>query len=243
MKDDILLRRIEDVCKLCDKYRTPRFSHFLDEREQAEVASEFPDGMLFGGYADAERKIFGKFPDWEDPNGEEFPIKLLIFTRKYERELTHRHFLGTLMSLGLEREKIGDIVIDEDKAFVFAESDVAEYIKDNVSKIAGVGVKTEISDCIDGIVPKRRFEEKDTVCASMRLDAVIAAILKISRNEAKTYIASGKARINHVTASDCDTVVGEGDLLSLRGYGRTEISEIGGKTRSDRLHITFKKYL
>lgn len=243
MKDELLLRRIGDVCRLCEKYHTPRFSGFLDEREQAEVSAAFYGCVMFGGYAGAERKIFGAFPEWCEPDNAEFPIKLLIFTKRYAKDLTHRHFLGTILSLGIDRAKIGDIVIDGDRTYVFVSEDIAEFIINGISKVAGVGVDIEVSDCADNFVPERRFEEISAVCASLRLDAVVASVLKISRSEAKAFITAGKAAVNHAETLNVDDIVKEGDLLSLRGFGRTEISQIGGKTRSDRLHITFKKYL
>lgn len=243
MSDDILLRRIDDIFALCEKYHTLRFSQFLDAAEQAVIKNQYPDCTLFGGYDGAERCMLGAFPDWQEPDFGIFPIKVLEFIKKYDKSLTHRHYLGTILSMGIDRGKIGDILVDSERAYVFLSEDIAEFVKNGINKIAGVGVETQLRECGDIVVPEKRFEEIDTVCASMRLDAVLAAVLNISRSRAKTFIMSGRAAVNHVDTLNADCILKEGDLLSIRGFGRVEIEDIGRKTRSDRLHITLKKYI
>lgn len=244
MNDDIFIKKIYDVVRLSEKYRSPKFSKFLDETEQAIIKKErVLSGALFGGYEGAERKLFGVFPDWQEPSEEEFPIAILKFTKKYEKELTHRHYLGTILSLGIERNKIGDILPDEKGATVFVLEDIAEFIKENIKKIAGCGVDIDICDASSIKIPEKRFELIDIVAASMRLDACLGAILKISRKDAKNLALSGNVSINHLEPKSEDVKLIEGDLLSIRGFGRVEVLEIGGKTRSDRVHITVKKYI
>jgi len=216
----------------------------LDETEQAVIKNErVLKGVMFGGYDKAERKLFGVFPEWQEPEEDEFPIAILKVTKKYEKELNHRHYLGTILSLGIERNKIGDILPVEDGATIFVLEDIAGFIKENITKIAGCGVDIEICNKKDIKIPEKRFELIDIVAASMRLDACLSAILKISRKEAKNLALSGKVLINHLEAKSEDAKLDMGDLLSIRGFGRVEVVEIGGKTRSDRTHITVKKFI
>ncbi|MBR5809535.1 MAG: hypothetical protein IKY39_05510 [Clostridia bacterium] len=244
MSDDIFIKKIYDVVRLAEKYRSPRFSKFLDETQQAIIKSEgIFGGITFGGYDGSERKVFGAFPDWQEPSFDEFPIAILKFTKKYEKELNHRHYLGTILSLGIERNKIGDILPEESGATIFVLEDIAEFIKENITKIAGCGVDIDICDSGDVKIPEKRFELIDIVAASLRLDACLGAILKISRKDAKNLALSGKVLVNHLNPKSEDTKLNLGDLLSIRGFGRVEILETGGRTRSDRVHITVKKYI
>lgn len=244
MSDDIFIKKIYDVVRLSEKYHCPKFSKFLDETEQAIIKSEeILEGITFGGYEGAERKLFGVFPDWQEPSKKDFPIAALKITKKYEKELNHRHYLGTILSLGIERNKIGDILPDDAGATVFVLEDIAEFIKENITKIAGCGVDIDVCDTMSIKVPEKRFELIDIVAASMRLDACLGAILKISRKDAKNLALSGNVSINHLEAKSEDVKLSVGDLLSIRGFGRAEILEIGNKTRSDRIHITVKKYI
>lgn len=243
MRDDIFLNKMRDVSRLCDKYRTARFSRFLDCREQELLQENGISGILFGGYGGAERKMLGVFPEWEEPQLSQYPINLVKFVPKCESNLSHRQYLGTILSLGIERDKVGDILAEPDFAYAFLCSDIAEFVAENVKKVGRCGVFAELADINTEILPQKKFEEVSCIVASMRLDAVVAGILNKSRNDAKSLISAGKIFVNHFEALKADLAVKEGDLLSIRGFGRAEIAEIGAKTRSDKIHILYKKYI
>ena len=244
MVDDIFIKKIRDVFRLSEKYHAPRFSKFLDGAQQAELVREgMAGGTLFGGYEDAERKLLGVFPEWQEPEDAAFPIAVLFAKKKYSRELSHRDYLGTVLSLGIERDKIGDILVTDEGAYIFVLEDIAEFICANVTKISGCGAKVVVCQPGSVVIPEKKFCKIQAVAGSLRLDAVIAAMLKISRNDAKAMILSGKVSVNHTEILNGDFLLKQEDLLSVRGFGRAVLSEIGGKTRSDRVHITLKKYL
>lgn len=247
-EEKLLSAKTEDIVRLCEKYSCGRFSDFLDGGEAAFIETEFhfPYGcnyMLFGGFDGCERKMLGVFPEWEEAYANSFPISVLRIDGGFNRRLTHRDYLGTVLSLGLDRRKIGDILADDDGAFLFVCSDAAQYIKDNIRKIGNQGVKiTEIA--LDGFeVPKRETERIETVFASARLDAAVSAAAGLSRSEASKLIEGGLVKLNYKEIYDTSKAVKEGDLLSVRGHGRYILSAIGGKTRKGRIHAVFEKYI
>ena len=137
MEQDIFVKHVQDVLRLCEKYQAPRFSKFLDERGQAEILKEpFANTMLYGGYEDAEWKMFGAFPDYMEATGSEFPIKVLEIRKKYKTPLGHRNYLGTILSLGIDRNKIGDILVEDSGAYVFVSSDISDFLAENITKIS-----------------------------------------------------------------------------------------------------------
>lgn len=244
----LLIAKTTDLFRLCDKYACARFSDFLDGGELAIVEGEFhaPYGynvMKFGGYADSERKMIGVFPEWEEAQECVFPIKVLKIESGIGRELNHRDYLGTFMSLGIDRSKTGDIIVDGKKAYVFVCEDIAEYIRTNVRKIGNQGVKIEISEISEIEVPEPKLQRMSEVCASMRLDAVAGAAAGVSRSVAANLIRGGKVNVNHRPCEDVSKPVKEGDLLSIRGYGRFIASKVTGETRSGRIHIELLKYI
>lgn len=244
MDNNIFIKQIGDIYKLSDKYACSRFSHFLNSHEKILLNNEgLANGVLFGGYDDAERCVLGVFPEWYEMDFSDFPIKVIKFTKKYERELTHRDFLGTALSLGIERNRIGDILVDNPFSYMFVFNDVADFVCRSITKIANCGVKAEIADIKSIKLPERTFKIIETVAASLRLDAVIAAGLNISRKKARGYIEAGKVSVNHTEEPKIDAAVMENDLLSIRGFGRMQFLHSGNKTRSDRIHIILKKYI
>lgn len=244
----LIKAKIGDLFHLCDKHCEAKFSSFLDGGEIALLEDEFriPYGyntMFFGGYDMAERKIFGVFPEWQEAQREDFPLSVIRFDAPKFRHLTHRDYLGTLMSLGIDRSKTGDILTDEDGAYVFLENDIAEYVQRNVNKIANIGVKGHIVDMEDFDAPKPKTAEKMCVCASLRLDAVLAAALNISRSNAENLIKEGYVKVNHREVYDRSKQIDTGDLLSVRNYGRFILKDMGNNTRKGRLHITIEKFI
>ena len=242
---NILLRKTEDLFRLCDKYGSARFSSFLDGGEIAQIEDnfKFPYGfnaVFFGGFKDAERKILGVFPEWEDADFENFPILAVKFTTSFSKKLSHRDYLGTVMSLGIERGKIGDILIDGNTAYVFSYNDIAEYISGNIAKVANVGVKSEIVLPSDIKIPEKEYKISEIICASTRLDAVISGALKVSRNTAADLIRAGKVKVNHREETKIAQDVKQDDLISVRGFGRFIIDSQGSRTRSQKLHLTVK---
>lgn len=246
--DKLLLARTEDLFRLCEKYSCARFSDFLDGAQLAVIEDNGINRygfnvMLFGGFKDSERKIMGVFPEWEEPDEAAFPIKVLTIESGIGRELNHRDYLGTFLSLGFDRAKTGDIVVDGRIAYAFVCEDIADYIRNNISKIGNQGVKITVSDPTEIVVPEPKLQKISAVCASMRLDAVTGAAAGVSRSNASALIRGSKVQINHRLCEDVAKTVREGDLLSIRGYGRFIAAAVSGETRSGRIHIELLKYI
>ncbi len=248
LDEKLLLKKTEDLFRLCDKYSTARFSDFLDGGELAVIEDKavIPFGynvMFFGGFSDAEKKIMGVFPEWEEPSPDAFPITCLKLCGGFTKKLTHRDYLGTVMGLGITPQKLGDIVVFDDFAYVFLQNDVGEYVKDNLHKIGNQGVKVEKITDFFNIAIERKYKTIGTVCASSRLDAVVGAAANISRSQSASLINGGKVKLNHRPTEETTKPVKEGDLLSIRGYGRFLVHSFDGETRKQRLHITLKQYI
>lgn len=123
----LLLARVLDQQQRADQRGIPTHTAFLSPAEQAMsadllMAAAPGQGVLHGGYADAERKLWGFLPDWLDEDlwlaGEDCPLAALEVRVPKGAKLTHRDYLGSLMGLGITREKIGDILIGETGAQV-----------------------------------------------------------------------------------------------------------------------------
>ncbi len=246
-QDKLLIDRISDRIKKCDRYASASFSSFLDEAEQAvvedNVSSFGYNTVFFGGYSDAMRRVFGVFPEWEEPDFEQFPITCIKISYGFGDSLSHRDYLGSILGLGLERAKVGDIIVLDDGAYVFVSSDIAEYIVANLDKVGRRGVKVKILSAYDIQIPEPRFETINCIAASTRLDAVVSSMLSLSRKDGVALITDGRVMVNHRLRYDGQKGVKEGDLLSVRGFGRYVLSGIGNNTRSGRIHIKVQKYV
>lgn len=245
-EESVFAARIEDCCELCDRNNVPKFTGFLDLRQQ-KIAEYSAGGVMpgsfsfYGGYEGAERKMFGVFPDYISDRINEYPISYLCVS--HSRPLTHRDFLGSLMSLGIKREIIGDIVVGEEKSYIIIQSSMCDHVIDNISKIGNVGVRIEISDGIDLSSFGNRFEENSVIVSSMRLDCVVAALTSKSRSDSAKFVTSERVSVNHEIITSCSKCLGEGDVISIRSFGKFIIGACTSKTKKGRIVLLYKKYI
>ena len=228
--------------------------------------------IFYGGYEDAERCMPVFLPDYiELPVGSaagagggtagtsgaagrvpEEIAELLRVVRvtapKGGRVLTHRDYLGSLLALGLDREVTGDILVrgpDEKTgggADIIVEEGVAEFIELNYGKAGRTNLTVEILpiDALDtGLV--NIVEKRDTV-ASLRLDNIVSSAFAVSRSKAAEAIRRGIVSVNSVECLKVDQMIEEGDRVTLRGKGKIALAEVGGRSRKDRIIVTFNLY-
>ena len=198
--------------------------------------------LFYGGYEDAERVILINLPDYArlaDHN----PLTVIRACKADgSRELTHRDYLGSLIGLGIKRELLGDILVREDGADIIVLSDIAEFILSNYCKAGRTALSLSQHPVSELIVPKiKRTRITDTV-ASLRLDSVTASAFGLARGKAAEAIGGGIVFVNHLEVTKPDFQVKEGDKITLRGKGKACLTEIGGRSRKDRVYITIERY-
>ena len=247
-EESVFCSRIAGYFSAAEQKGFIRCSFFLNER-QIFLADRIREslgasGVFFGGYAGAVRQILCALPSWmsEDTLEEgELPIVPVTFTYRRADSLSHRDFLGALMSLQIKREMIGDILPGEGQCVLFAHENAAALILSEISLIGRVGVRAEQGFHPDAITPPR-FEEQEITVASLRLDAVVAALIGRGRESAASLVRGGGAQLNYVGNIPGSRQVSEGDVLSVRGYGKYRIAGLLGETRRGRMKLQIFKY-
>jgi len=239
-----LSAHIADLQRLSVRSGVPRFSAFLNERE-AVVAENSVKGRpcFYGGYDGAARVICGFV---EDTYAEElaasdcFPIIPLTFTYRQRDKLSHRDFLGAILSLQIKRELVGDILAAEGYAVVFVHETAAELVS-ALDKIGKVGVS-----CQKGItmpIPQQQIKRIETTVSSLRLDCIVSAAVNISRDRSASLIKSGMVNADFSPCLNVSAEVKENTVISVRGSGRFRLSEISGESRKGRLRVVIEKYI
>lgn len=241
----MLAARIEDALRLSDARYYPHFVGFLDERQavlakRRALQAGFSNFLLWGGHEGAQRVFFGAFPEGWHPETESFPFVALYITFRREDSLTHRDFLGTLMAQGIGRDTIGDILVGEGRCVLFAKEEIAPYITAQVSKVGGAGIA--FSEQPFPLPVGRGFEEKSGTVASARLDCVLSALTGLSREKCASRIASGAVTLNHEAVDSVSGRISDGDVLSVKGYGKLIVDRLGPLTKKGRLRLTARKY-
>lgn len=246
-EDSLLLARVEDAVRLCDKHSYPHFVGFVDERQRAVIAAAFrrvSDAvcLFWGGYEQAERTVFGVFPSFMEPDTALFPLVALECTYRETATLSHRDFLGTILAHGIKREKIGDIVCQTGKTVLFADEDIAPFLCEQITKVGGEGVTFTVglSTPLD---VTRTYKEIRMTVASKRLDNVVKALTGLAREKAAGLITGGMVSLCHQPCETVSKPVTEGDIVSVRGYGRFRITSLSDVTKKERIVMVAHKYL
>ncbi len=225
----------------------PKLTDFLDPRQQQIIGSLLGHGdgvkiEFFGGASGLERKRALLFPDYYSPERSDFQLCLfeIIYPKKFIT-LDHRQVLGTLMSLGLKREKFGDILIENDQVQFIAAEEIETYITVSLEKVGKASVAIQKLPFTKMIQVEESWGEHHYTVSSLRLDVILATALNISRQKAQALIGSGKVKVNfkqtEKTSADCEV----GDTISIRGFGRCKIISINGQSKKEKWKITLGK--
>lgn len=244
MDSSMLLARVDDAANICYKTNKCKYIGFLSSEQAVAVRNYLKKRNvkynLFGGYENAERVMLGCFPDWAE--GTEFPITAVTLKYRKVDNLTHRDFLGSLMGLGITREKVGDILIEEGRAVIFLDEDIANFVISQLDKVGRTGVTASLG--YEGDLPVGdTLEEFSTTIASERLDCVVSAIAGLSRGLATEKIVQGLVSVNSFVTEKITYSVNAGDIITIRGKGKFIITSLDGRTRKNRVILNLKKYV
>ena len=214
-------------------------TRFLDSTESSNLRKvKDPTIKVFynGGYSEAERvRAFIIDKKEQDPEINEFEIGIVkLIPTSDIREITHRHVLGTIMSFGIKRELIGDIIVKEEEIYIFVVIDIIEFLLENIKEINKIKVDVQRED-ICNFINDEKEETKLINVASLRLDAVISKVLNLSRTKAVEIIEKGLVQINHIECENISYFLKCNDLISVRHFGRIQIIDVVNKTKKDRL--------
>ena len=237
------LKRFEELAERARRSCVYTYSSFHSTETASlayRVASE-NEVTMWGGTDNSERVVV-RFGDPKELGYEEdFPIDILAIVPlvdKFADDLTHRDFLGALMSLGIERSLLGDIIVTGKKAYIFCLERISDFIIENLVSVKHTSVsvrKAEAEDVRD--IPKGFEKEKMIQVASERIDAVIAKVYNISRSAAMEYFAQKKVFVNGRQTENTSLALKQDDVVTVRGYGRFKLAEIVGTSRKGKLNI------
>lgn len=227
-----------------------RLTDFLDPR-QAHIlnalAGNEPDIQLKlnGGSEQAERVRAILAPAYYTLEQSDFELAVVKLTSTDQRftQLKHPDVLGSILGLGVRRDKLGDIHLHDAYCHCVTSIEIAEFIHLHLQQVHRVQIVTEIIPLADLIAKPDEFTEMEYTVASMRLDAVLSEAARQSRAKTLQPIRTGACKVNWKVEQNPAIEVGAGDVISLKGFGRIRILAVDGPTRKGRMRVKAGKYL
>ena len=224
----------------------------------------------YGGYGDADRVIMAALPYYmqfeeslptqdaagdEERNADGTPEavrELLTVIRatvpkgstasRSGMALSHSDYLGALTGLGLKRTVIGDILVRDDGADIIVLTDIADFLMNTFASAGRSHLSLERLPIEALKLPERTVTEIHDTVASLRLDALLAAAFRLPRGKAADAIRQGLVFVDHLEATKADMSVEEGAELVIRHKGKVRLAAVGGRSRKDRINVTFEKF-
>ena len=255
--DRELLSRAEDLATRAERGELT-CTHFLTPRERLVVlrmiGKRYPV-LVTGGYPEAERQRIYFLPpyldgleqsDLHEAIGDELARTLCAVRIRGSgyATLTHRAFLGAILHLGIERDRIGDLCTgDGREAILFTDTLMADFLAENLTRVSSDAVsveRVELAKDFDG--GKRYLPVSDTV-ASPRADAVVAALTNLSRERAQALFRQGMVEIDYEPEEKCDRTVEPGAVIVIRGVGKFTVRALSDKTRKGRFRLQADKHI
>lgn len=217
---------------------------FLNPREQKMIESlsgDYPDITVayYGGGNNSERERLRALllPEYFEHTADDFEIT--VFEVSYPDKfvtLSHRNLLGAIMSIGVDRGIIGDIVNGDTIQFAVA-SPFKELFQTELVKIKNAPLKlTEIphGEFIDAAV---NMKPVAILSSSYRLDSIVSLVLKEGRAKSKERVEKEKVKVNHSIVDEPSFIIETGDIISVRGFGRFVVTEQIAETKKGKYRL------
>lgn len=255
-KDDkILLAQILDKVESVENKNKIEHTDFLD-LAKIELVQKFinkikiENYMSYGGFEQAERKMFVIYPENFNSVVVEKNLSNIIQIVRIELpddlkgKYTHRDYLGAVIKLGIKREKVGDIIVDDSGADIIVDKDISKFLLENLGELTRFSKSTITIENIEDLRPVEiKKEEFEIIVSSLRLDNVISELARCSRNKALDIINMERVFVNFECETKKTKQIKPGDMVTIRGKGRFYIKELVGETRSGRTIIKIEKFV
>jgi len=204
----------------------------VHEARAAAVAVAFD-----GGWDDAERWQVCFHPAMDEPCFTAEWVEIRWNARFAHVE--HRDLLGSLMALGMDRAFFGDMIVQDDRAYLCCMPEMARRLPMEWTQAGRTAITVQQLE-EPPVLEKPKGDMLHDTVASLRLDSVLASGMKLSRAKAAEIIRQGNVMVDHVPEERVDRLLAAGQLLSVRGFGRIRLEEVGSPTRKDRLPVTLE---
>lgn len=249
-KEELMLqKRLIELSKIAYQRGIVTYSDFLNLNElnilHTTPKNEFHSCYeTFGGYDFSERQMVAFLPDalcYE----KKYPIdalKIEPLQKKFSEKLSHRDYLGAILNLGIDRSKLGDILVEDSYAILFVHQSLKDFIKEHLTRIRHTSViVTEI--IADNLEYQPKTKEITGTVSSLRLDSLLSLAFSSSRSKLVSYIENGKVFVNGKLITSNGYQIKEDEIISVRGLGRFQFKEVISQTKKGRICVLIYLYI
>lgn len=222
------------IDKNYNKLLNDGFTNFLNPIEIMELKGKIKNSnyKIYTPTKDSEKVIVYK----KEP---EFSLYEIVTNNN----LKHQEIMGSLYALNIDDSLFGDIIIDDNHYYVFIMDQIENYF---VSEFKKVGIYNITLNKLDKDYLKdyeRKYEELEFIVSSLRIDTIISRIVKSNRDFTKEKMKAREIMLNYDYLKNDSYKLKEGDIFSIRKYGKYKFIKITNTTKKDNYVVLIHKYL
>lgn len=254
-EDKLLVAKLLDKLEYCNKNNKISNTNFVNEREKRIVINvlnklESASYIIYGGYEEAQRNIIIFYPKHftKQMLQKNYNSIMQVIRIELPEELynaySHRDYLSGIIKIGINREKVGDILVNEKGADILVLKEVANYIEQNISQLTRFSkAKVIIKELEKLQLVEQLKEEIQIIVPSLRLDNIVSELARTSRNKANELIVQERVLVNYETVTKNSKLLKEKDVITIRGKGKFEFIEQIAETKKKNKILKIYKYI
>ncbi|MGN0144856.1 MAG: RNA-binding protein [Clostridium sp.] len=228
------LAKEKDIPVFGNNFYTPNIWKWFEKNFNSSIFKVESNGV----FDESERRMISFNNMYDTP----FPMKLLKIrnTSKFN-DITHKDYLGGILAAGIERNKIGDLLVKDNVCYVPVHEDIESFLICNIDKIGRSSCKAETLEDYESL-PQFNFSEEVILVSSLRLDGIVSKLTNASRAKAQLMVEQGKILVDYVKIRDKSYEVKKDERITIRGFGKFILGDVVGLSKSGRLKVRIKKY-
>ena len=220
--------------KNIDKLKNGEPTLFLDPNLEKEITKKFKNDInVFRPYEEAERIIIYR----------DLKPKVSLFKIITKEKLRHQDIMGSILSLNIKKEVLGDIIVDDNNYYFYILESMNNYILSYFNKVRNINITLEELP-LDYLKDyKRKYKEIIVNVKSNRVDLIISKLTGLSRRVVKDMISNKDIILNYQVLTNNSYQFKENDIFSIRGYGKYKYVEVINKTKKNNYLVKCLKYI
>lgn len=234
-EDKILISHVLDIYEKFERTGCSQSTFFLNPRELSLVTN-------FLSFKNICYSVFKASPECENSVlvfGDNL-LPITIYQGTFQGSISHSDVLGTLFSIGYERNMIGDIFIEDESFYLTNLTRLNSFLEDHLYKIKNQVICLKAVDSLE--LKKKRYLEFSLVVSSYRLDHFVSLLSKTSRKNGLELIQNKEVILNYKEVRDGSISLKSGDVLSIKHVGKFLIKEKINSTRKGKMVVEVWKY-
>ncbi|CRH91939.1 photosystem II S4 domain protein [Chlamydia trachomatis] len=243
------VEKIIDLCYQVEETYSYRLTSFCNPKQEEivhSIAAYFQlQAFSSRDFVETEFSRIILAPTYYELDSQDYDIMALeiLYPKKFH-SISHSQVLGILLNqLGMKRQFLGDILIDDTQALVFIDRKFGLLAQSQIAKIGKAPIKWQELDWRElRLASPEEGKRQEVLLSSLRLDKFVALAFRLSRGNAVKLISNNQVKVDYVETNQVAKSIELGQLISVRGFGRVRFKEMLGFSKQGKYKIVIKVF-